>query len=196
MKNVLEKTFYYCQDDNSGAHVFEHSPEDLEKDGKTLFCEEMDDPNALTEFRGKWYETLRLEMAVDKAKEDARYDEEEYEEYLEYRLEEIGTFTFGEGRYECTKGARDDGGNSLGGIYTVSEIIDILTRHMEDWEERAFDLICTPQSVIDAGDGDCYAYITLGAYQILKARPLNFDEDEIWDIEKAVAEAKNHLGLN
>lgn len=196
MKNVLEKTFYYCQDDISGAHMSEHSPEDLEKDGKTLFCEEMDDPTALTEFRGKWYETHQLKMAIDKAEEDARYDEDEYEEYLEYRLEEIGTFTFGDGWYEATKGKREHEGNACGGIATVEAIIEIRTRDMCDWEELAYDLICEPESIIDAGDGECYAYITLGAYEMLKEYPLDFDEDELWDIEKAVAEAKNLLSLN
>ena len=196
MKNVLEKTFYYCQDDNSGAHISEHSQEDIEKDGKTLFCEEMYDPYALTEFRGKWYETLRLEMALDKAEEDARYDEDEYEEYLEYRLEEIGTFTFGEGWYECTKGAREDEGNSLGGIFTLDEIIDILTRHMEDWEERAYDLISEPHKLIYDGSDDIYAHITLGAYALLEKYPLEFDEYELEDIEEAVECAKKRLGLN
>ncbi len=196
MKHVLEKTFYYCQDDISGAHIYNHSQEDLEKDGKTLFCEAMDDPIALTEFRGKWYETHQLEMAIDKAEEDARYDEDEYEEYLEYRLEEIGTFTFGEGWYERTEGKREHEGNACGGICTLSEIIDLLMYNMEDWKERASDLICTPESIIDAGDDECYAYIRLGAYELLKECPLEIDEDELWDIEKAVAEAKNLLGLN
>ena len=196
MKNVLEKTFYYCQDDISGAHISEHSPEDLEKDGKTLFCEEMDDPNAVTEFRGKWYATHELKRAIDEAEEDTRYKEDRYEEYLEYRLEEIGTFDFEDGWYEFTKGEREFEGSGCGGIATVEAIIEIRTRDMRDWEELAYDLICEPEKIIYDGDAKCYAYITLGANEMLKEHPLDFDEDELLDIEKAVAEAKNYLGLN
>lgn len=210
MKNVLEKTFYFCQDDNSGAHIFEHSPEDLEKDGRQLLCEEMNDANCVTEFRGAWYETFHLEMAKDRAKEEAdsyaRYIESEYcddsdrnkfnyaacyESNLEDELEKEPAYEFSDGWYSCT----GPDWHACGGIATVEAIIEILTRDMRDWHFLAYDLICAPESVIDAGDGECYAYITLGAYELLKECPIKFDEDDLWDIEKAVAEAKNLLNL-
>ena len=207
MKSVLEKTFYYCQDDNSGAHISEHSPEDLEKDGRQLLCEEMNDANFVTEFRGAWYENFHLEMAKDRAKEAtdsfARCIEDDsdrckfnykacFDNHLEDELEKEPSYEFTDCWYSCV----GPEWHACGGIATVEAIIEILTRDMRDWEERAYDLICEPESIIDDGDAVCYAHITLGAYEMLKECPLNFDEDELSDIEKAVAEAKNLLGLN
>jgi|GEM_PF-7063323 len=207
MKSVLEKTFYYCQDDNSGAHISKHSPEDLEKDGRQLLCEEMNDANFVTEFRGAWYETFHLEMAKDRAKEAtdsfARCFEDDsdrckfnykacFDNHLEDELEKEPSYEFTDCWYSCV----GPEWHACGGIATVEAIIEILTRDMRDWEERAHDLICAPESIIDDGDSECYAYISLGAYELLKECPLNFDEDELWDIEKAVAEAKNLLSLN
>lgn len=211
MKNVLEKTFYYCQDDSSGAHIGEHSPEDLEKDGRQLLCEEMDDPHFVTKFRGEWHGTYDIERAKDIAKEEAdrhqRYIESEYcdecersefdyaafyDNRLEYELEKEPTYEFSDGWYEC----KGPDWHACGGIETVEAIIDIRTREMKDWEELAYDLICEPEKIIYDGDGDCYAYITLGAYSLLEMYPLEFDEDELEDIEEAVERAKQRLGLN